>query len=99
MIANVQTQATHSEAIHPPSDWPLSDWPPSDWQQLAQENGCLRQIISELLMKNQSLRWALLGQGLSMQGVIPAGTVYEPRFLTASEGTPLRKKSRTAGIP
>ena len=35
-----------------------------DWQQLAQENGSLRAIIAELLIKNQNLRWELLGQGL-----------------------------------
>ncbi len=55
-------------------------WETPDLQQLAQENGCLRLIIAELLLKNQRLRWAL-NQG------------------TASEGTPLRRNSRTAGIP
>jgi hypothetical protein len=35
--------------------------PPSDWQDLAQENGSLRTIIAELLIKNQKLRWELLG--------------------------------------
>jgi hypothetical protein len=30
-----------------------------DWQQLAQENGSLRAIIAELLIKNQNLRWEL----------------------------------------
>lgn len=37
--------------------------PPSDWQELAQENGSLRAIIAELLIKNQKLRWELLGHG------------------------------------
>jgi hypothetical protein len=37
--------------------------PPSDWQQLAQENGTLRAIVAELLIKNQKLRWELLGRG------------------------------------
>ena len=32
--------------------------PPSDWQELAQENGSLRTIIAELLIKNQKLRWS-----------------------------------------
>jgi hypothetical protein len=32
-----------------------------DWQQLAQENGSLRIIIAELLIKNQKLRWELSG--------------------------------------
>jgi hypothetical protein len=41
--------------------------PSSDWQQLAQENGSLRAIIAELLIKNQTLRWELLSRG-------PAGT-------------------------
>jgi hypothetical protein len=37
--------------------------PPLDWQQLAQENGSLRVIIAELLIKNQKLRWELSGRG------------------------------------
>jgi hypothetical protein len=37
--------------------------PPADWQQLAQENGSLRVIIAELLIKNQKLRWELLSRG------------------------------------
>lgn len=36
--------------------------PALDWQQLAQEVGCLRRIVAELLVKNQNLRWALLAQ-------------------------------------
>ena len=62
-----------------------------DWQQLAQENGSLRAIIGELLIKNQNLRWEL-----QAHGCWPA---HDPKLLMASEGTPLRKKSRTAGIP
>ena len=92
MIGNTQTAPTNVEAMNPPADW----------QQLALENGCLRVIISELLMKNQTLRWALRGHGSLVQGGIQAGmqaAAYDPRLLTASEGTPLCKKSRTAGMP
>jgi len=32
---------------------------PPEWQQLAMENGSLRVIIAELLLKNQKLRWQL----------------------------------------
>jgi hypothetical protein len=53
---------------------------PQDWQALAQENGSLRAIIVELLIKNQNLRWELLSQGFR--------PVHEPRVLMASEGTP-----------
>jgi len=54
--------------------------PPREWQQLAQENGSLRAIIVELLIKNQNLRWEL-----SLNGLRP---VQDPRILMASEGTP-----------
>lgn len=53
-----------------------------DWQQLAQENGSLRIIIAELLIKNQKLRWELSG-----------------RVPVTPDGTPFRRKPRTAGIP
>jgi hypothetical protein len=53
---------------------------PPEWQQLAQENGSLRKIIVELLIKNQNLRWEL-----SLNGSRP---VQDPRVLMASEGTP-----------
>lgn len=53
---------------------------PPEWQQLAQENGSLRAIIVELLIKNQNLRWEL-----SLNGCRP---VQDPRVLMASEGTP-----------
>jgi hypothetical protein len=53
---------------------------PPEWQQLAQENGSLRAIIVDLLIKNQNLRWELLGQGCRPR--------QEPRVLMASEGTP-----------
>jgi hypothetical protein len=53
---------------------------PQEWQQLAQENGSLRAIIVELLIKNQNLRWEL-----SLNGLRP---VQDPRVLMASEGTP-----------
>jgi hypothetical protein len=62
-----------------------------DWQQLAQENGSLRAIIAELLIKNQNLRWELQGRG--------CWPGQDPRLLTASEGTPLRRNSSTAGMP
>jgi hypothetical protein len=65
--------------------------PPSDWQELAQENGSLRTIIAELLIKNQKLRWQLLGNG--------CGPVHDPRLLIASEGTPFRKNSLTVVTP
>ncbi len=65
--------------------------PPSDWQELAQENGSLRAIIAELLIKNQKLRWELLGHG--------CGPVHDPRLLIASEGTPFRKNSLTVATP
>ncbi len=39
---------------------------PPEWQQLAQENGSLRVIIAELLIKNQKLRWQL-----SLNGCAP----------------------------
>ena len=53
---------------------------PPEWQQLAQENGSLRVIIAELLIKNQKLRWQLSGHG--------CWPVQDPRVLMASEGTP-----------
>ena len=53
---------------------------PTEWQELAQENGSLRAIIVELLIKNQNLRWEL-----SLNGLRP---VQDPRVLMASEGTP-----------
>jgi hypothetical protein len=65
--------------------------PPSEWQELAQENGSLRAIIAELLIKNQKLRWELLGHN--------CGPVHEPRLLIASEGTPFRKNSLTVVTP
>ncbi len=62
-----------------------------DLQQLAQENGSLRTIIAELLIKNQNLRWELQGhEGWPGQ---------DPRLLSASGGTPLRRNSSTAGVP
>jgi hypothetical protein len=60
-------------------------------QQLAQENGSLRVIVAELLIKNQNLRWELQEHGWR-----PG---QDPRLLTASEGMPLRRKSSAAGIP
>jgi hypothetical protein len=37
--------------------------PAPDWQQLTQENRTLRAMITELLIKNQNLRWELLAHG------------------------------------
>ena len=62
-----------------------------DWQQLAQENGSLRAIIAELLIKNQNLRWQL-----EAHGYWPG---HEPKVLTASDGTPFLRNSSTAVIP
>jgi hypothetical protein len=62
-----------------------------DLQQLAQENGSLRAIIAELLIKNQNLRWELEGHR--------GWPGHDPRLLTASEGTPLRRKSSTVALP
>ena len=53
---------------------------PEEWQQIALENGSLRVIIAELLIKNQNLRWQLSGHGCR--------PVQDPRMLMASEGTP-----------
>jgi hypothetical protein len=52
----------------------------------------LRGIVAELLIKNQNLRWALLGQGTAL-------LTHEPRVLMTSAGTPLRRNARTAGMP
>jgi hypothetical protein len=62
-----------------------------DWQQLARENGFLRAMIGELLIKNQKLRWELQGHG--------CWPGHDPKLLIASEEMPLRKKARTAGMP
>jgi hypothetical protein len=64
---------------------------PQDWRQLVQENGSLQAIIGELLIKNQKLRWEL-----QVRECWPA---QDPKLLMASEGTPLRKNARTAGMP
>jgi hypothetical protein len=50
------------------------------WEQLARENGSLRAIIADLLIKNQKLRWELSG--------LCRGPAQDPRLLTASEGRP-----------
>jgi hypothetical protein len=76
MMRNSYTQSTNDEP---------------ELLQLAQENGSLRVIIAELLIKNQSLRWELQGQG--------CWPAHDPRLLIASEGTPSRRNSRTAGTP
>jgi hypothetical protein len=73
---------------------PLNDveeFNPSDLQQLTQEIGSLRAIVAELLAKNQTLRWELLALG--------CWATQDPRLLMASEGTPVRKYSRTLAVP
>lgn len=81
MIGNAQIQSNSFEQFNLPGDW----------QQLAQENGSLRSIIAELLIKNQNLRWELMGHN--------CGPAHDPRLLIASEGTPLRRNSRTPVLP
>lgn len=53
--AHIQHSAVEHSAVE-------QNNPSSDWQQLARENGSLRVIIAELLIKNQKLRWELLRQ-------------------------------------
>jgi hypothetical protein len=84
MIGNTQI---HPSRVEHPYD-SLNE----DEQQLAQENHALRAIVAELLIKNQNLRWALLGEGSPLLS-------HEPRVLMTSGGTPLRRNARTAGIP
>jgi hypothetical protein len=48
--------------IHPSSVEHSYDSLTEDGQQLAQENHALRAIVAELLIKNQNLRWTILGQ-------------------------------------
>jgi hypothetical protein len=62
-----------------------------EWQQLRQENGFLRAIIAELLIKNQKLRWELLGQR--------SEPVHDPRALMTSDGIPLCRNPLIAGMP
>jgi len=84
MIGNTQTGPSSVEHSH--------DSQNEDGQQLAQENHALRAIVAELLIKNQNLRWALLGHGGALLS-------HEPRVLMTSGGTPLRRNARTAGTP
>jgi hypothetical protein len=69
----------------------VQEFNPSDFQQLTQEIGSLRAIVAELLAKNQLLRWELLQNG--------CWATQDSRLLMASEGTPVRKYSRTVAIP
>jgi hypothetical protein len=78
--------------IHPSNIEHSYDSLEEDGQQLAQENHALRAIVAELLIKNQNLRWALLGHGGALLS-------HEPRVLMTSGGTPLRRNARTAGTP
>jgi hypothetical protein len=50
MIGNICCQLENAEPIPAPTYY----------QQLAQENRTLRAMITELLIKNQNLRWELL---------------------------------------
>jgi hypothetical protein len=84
MIGNTHTGPSNVEHCH--------DSLNEDGQQLALENHGLRAIVAELLIKNQNLRWALLGQGTAL-------LAHEPRVLMTPGGTPLRRNARTAGIP
>jgi hypothetical protein len=84
MIGNTQFHPSSVEHIHGSLN--------EDREQLAQENHALRAIVAELLVKNQNLRWALLGQGSAL-------LAHEPRVLMTSGGTPLRRNARTAGTP
>lgn len=81
MIGNAQIQSNSVDQFNLPGDW----------QQLAQENGSLRAIIAELLIKNQKLRWELMGHN--------CGPAHDPRLLIVSEGTPLRRNSLTVVMP
>ena len=90
MIANAQIQQTPYEAMF--ADLIETLDPQSDGQLLVQENRCLRAIIAELLIKNQNLRWTILGQGAE-------AVAQDPRLLMTSGGTPLRRNARTAGMP
>ncbi len=57
MIANAQIQQTTYEPLC--AELIETTDPRSDGLQLAQEIRCLRAIVSELLIKNQHLRWEL----------------------------------------
>jgi hypothetical protein len=78
--------------IHPSNVEHSYDSLNEDGQQLVQENQALRAIVAGLLIKNQNLRWALLGQGTPL-------LAYEPRSLVTSGGTPLRRNARTTVMP
>ena len=78
--------------IHPSNIEHSYDSLEEDGQQLAQENHALRAIVAELLIKNQNLRWALLGEGTPVLS-------HEPGVLMTSGGTPLRRNARTAVMP
>ena len=84
MIGNTQIQPSSIEHSY--------DSLNGDGEQLTQENHALRSIVAELLIKNQNLRWALLGQGAAL-------LTHEPRVLMTSGGTPLRRNARPAGMP
>jgi hypothetical protein len=79
MVSSVQNQSEIGEPFG------------ADWHALKQEIGFLRSIIAELLIKNQNLRWELLGHR--------GGQAYEGGLMTAPEGTPLCRNSLIAGMP
>ena len=64
---------------------------PQDWLQLAQENGSLRAIIGELLIKNQKLRWELQGHG--------CWPGHDPKLFDGFRGNAVTQKARSAGMP
>jgi hypothetical protein len=66
MIANAQMQQITFAPIC--ADLIETNDPRSDGHPLAQENRCLREIIAELLIKNQHLRWELQRQPQTMAG-------------------------------
>lgn len=79
MIGTAQIQSESVEQYSP------------DWEQLKQENGSLRSIIAELLIKNQNLRWELLGHC--------CGPAQDSRLLKAFERPLLGDHSLATGIP
>jgi hypothetical protein len=79
MVGNLQNQSEIGEEHGP------------NLHELKQENGYLRAIVAELLIKNQKLRWELLGQR--------SGLVQESAFLATAEGTPLCRNSLIVGMP
>jgi hypothetical protein len=61
MIGNGHIHSSSVEHTNDPLNKTID--PASNAQKLAQENRFLRAVVAELLIKNQNLRWALLGHG------------------------------------